>query len=174
MRVQQGEPVELICATLRDFDGTTDVNGKSIAGDKAVVSNGKSLVKALSLCCCSDSEEQDMETRAEIIWTKSLSWQRQILSRRLHGGAAYNVWKTRRAWSSVISTDDETASNTGEQEQQEKSDDDGRDGEDEEDTVEEISDLTRLVNESRVPLTLSGLNPTVAYRIAKIHRFPKF
>ncbi|KAJ8563892.1 hypothetical protein ON010_g7455 [Phytophthora cinnamomi] len=152
MRVQQGEPVELICATLRDFDGTTDVNGKSIAGDKAVVSNGKSLVKALSLCCCSDSEEQDMETRAEIIWTKSLSWQRQILSRRLHGGAAYNVWKTRRAWSSVISTDDETASNTGEQEQQEKSDDDGRDGEDEEDTVEEISDLTRLVNESRVPV----------------------
>ncbi|EGZ13553.1 hypothetical protein PHYSODRAFT_512708 [Phytophthora sojae] len=122
MRVQQGEPVELICATLRDFDGTTDMNGKSVAGDKAVVSDGGSLTKALSLCCFSDSEEKDMENRAEMIWTKSLSWQRQILSRRLHGGAAYNIWKTRGAWK------------------------------DEEDVMEEIPELTRLVDESRVPV----------------------
>ncbi|KAE9297795.1 hypothetical protein PF008_g23654 [Phytophthora fragariae] len=152
MRVQQGEPVELICATLRDFDGTTDVNGKSLAGDKAVVSDGVSLTKALSLCCSNDSEEKDMATRAEIVWTKSLSWQRQILSRRLNDGAAYNVWRTRGAWSSVTSTDDEIANNTGKQEEQANGDDDGSNGEDEENTMEEIPDLTRLVNESRVPV----------------------
>ncbi|KAE8907137.1 hypothetical protein PF005_g16210 [Phytophthora fragariae] len=94
-----------------------------------------------------------MATRAEIIWTKSLSWQRQILSRRLNGGAAYNVWRTRGAWSGVTSTDDEIVSNTGKQEEQANGDDDGSNGEDEEDTMEEIPDLTRVC-----PYGVSGLH----------------
>eukprot|EP00644_Phytophthora_capsici_P012827 jgi/Phyca11/101290/e_gw1.5.586.1 len=110
LRVQQGEPVELICASLRDLNAL-DSNGK----DDDTVAMGGSLVKALSLCCSSDKEEKQMETRALDIWTKVLSWQRQILSRRLHGGPVHNV-------------------------------------EDAEDCKEEISDLMRLVDESRVPV----------------------
>ncbi|EEY55560.1 uncharacterized protein PITG_09489 [Phytophthora infestans T30-4] len=90
MRVQQGESVELICASLRDFDSTSDLNGKNVDDNKALVSDGDSLIKALSLCCSSDEEEKDMRERAEAIWTTTLSWQRQILSRRLHGGVRHN------------------------------------------------------------------------------------
>ncbi|KAG1693316.1 hypothetical protein DVH05_023780 [Phytophthora capsici] len=140
LRVQQGEPVELICASLRDLNAL-DSNGK----DDDTVAMGGSLVKALSLCCSSDKEEKQMETRALDIWTKVLSWQRQILSRRLHGGPVHNVWKLKPGASSVVSgfshvtnTDEEVLKT--------------EDSEDAEDCKEEISDLMRLVDESRVPV----------------------
>jgi hypothetical protein len=160
MRVQQGEPVELICASLRDFDGTIDTNGKSV-DDKALVADSVSLTKALSLCCASDDEEQEMEARASDVWTKTLSWQRQILSRRLHGGKRHNVWKAAGATSSVSSTVvspvTDSESYVGAEVAAEKKDsDEGQakqdENEDEEETREEISVLTRLIDESRVPV----------------------
>ncbi|KAG7383475.1 hypothetical protein PHYPSEUDO_003637 [Phytophthora pseudosyringae] len=153
LRVQQGESVELICASLRDFDGTTDSNGKNT---EALVSDGVNLTKALSLCCASDEEEQEMQSRAGALWTKSLSWQRQILSRRLHGGARHDVWKG--TWSIGSSSAMSRATDFEDDAVSRKSDETGREGsekgdsEDEEDSKEGIHDLMRLVDESRVPV----------------------
>ncbi|ETK78199.1 hypothetical protein F441_16013 [Phytophthora nicotianae CJ01A1] len=144
MRVQQGEPVELICASLRDFDGTSD---KNVDDNKAMVSDGVPLIKALSLCCSSDEEEKDMETRAEAIWTTTLSWQRQILSRRLHGGARYNVWKAKQGTSIVSKST--MSRNSGDDDGMEKV---KEEEDDEEDSKEETPELTQLVDESRVPV----------------------
>ncbi|KAK1943659.1 hypothetical protein P3T76_005055 [Phytophthora citrophthora] len=144
MRVQQGEPVELICASLRDFNA---LDSSSKDDDKAVVSEGESLVKALSLCCSSDEEEKEMETRALDIWTMILSWQRQILSRRLHGGPVHNVWKMKSGALSVVSGVSR-ATSADEDEQVIKTED----NEDTEDNKEETTDLMRLVDESRVPV----------------------
>ncbi|GMF58506.1 unnamed protein product [Phytophthora fragariaefolia] len=151
MRVQQGEPVDLVCATLRDFGSTTDVNGKNITDDSALVSGGISLIKALSLCCSSDSEEDDMKTRAELIWAKTLLWQRQILSRRVHGGAECINWRKQSPWSSVASNDNGIMSDKGEQGEQTSNCDDDNDAR-EDDVIEEIPELIHLVNESRVPI----------------------
>ncbi|KAL3656228.1 hypothetical protein V7S43_018953 [Phytophthora oleae] len=145
MRVQQGEPVELICASLRDFNAL-DSNSKD--DDKAFVSDGGCLVKALSLCWSSDGEEKEMEMRAQDIWTKILSWQRQILSRRLHGGPIHNVSKLKSGASTCIASGISRVTNTDEVEDVIKTED----SEDAEDSKEEIPDLMRLVDESRVPV----------------------
>ncbi|KAF4133291.1 hypothetical protein GN958_ATG17544 [Phytophthora infestans] len=147
MRVQQGESVELICASLRDFDSTSDLNGKNVDDNKALVSDGDSLIKALSLCCSSDEEEKDMRERAEAIWTTTLSWQRQILSRRLHGGVRHNLWKTKRGTPSIVNT---ASRNSGDYDGLASVSTD--ESEDVEDTVEETSELVQLVDESRVPV----------------------
>ncbi|KAG2760984.1 hypothetical protein Pcac1_g27092 [Phytophthora cactorum] len=145
MRVQQGESVELICASLRDFDGTTDSNGKNGGDNEALVSDGVSLIKALSLCCGSDEEEKDMEARADAIWTTTLSWQRQILSRRLHGG----MWKPKQVTWSVVNSST-VSRNSGDDDTLESVKD--ADDDDEEDTKEDTPELMRLVDESRVPV----------------------
>lgn len=162
MRVQQGEPVELICASLWDFDGTTDTNSKIVNDNKTVVSDGVCLTKALSLCCVSDDEEKEMESRADAVWTKTLSWQRQILSRRLHGGIRHNVWKrnpgsiasssavARVADSDSYGGDDDVVSRKNGEDGQGNGNDD--DADDEEDSNEEVPELIRLVDESRVPV----------------------
>ncbi|OWZ04749.1 LOW QUALITY PROTEIN: hypothetical protein PHMEG_00023299 [Phytophthora megakarya] len=149
MRVQQGEPVELICASLRDFDSTGEVNSKNTDDSKAVVINGISLAKALTLCCSSDEEEQDMENRATSIWTKTLLWQRQILSRRLNRGRGYNVWKTAiNSSADYERTSDEISSKREDAELNEV----GGNVDDEEDTIEEVPQLMQFVEESRVPV----------------------
>ncbi|KAL4111408.1 hypothetical protein PRIC1_003088 [Phytophthora ramorum] len=152
MRVQQGEPIELICNTLRDFDDTTAANTK-LSDDKAVVSNGVCLAKALSLCCTSDEEEREMESRADLIWTKTLAWQRQILSRRLRGGVRLNVWKASGMSLSRVSSSDNCSQDAGVASKVrdcETKEDDGE--EDVEDSKEELPELSQLVDESRVPV----------------------
>ncbi|RLN59151.1 hypothetical protein BBJ29_004379 [Phytophthora kernoviae] len=154
MRVQQGEPVEIICASLRDFDDSTGVNSGGADDNKSLVSTGVSLAKALSLCCATDDEEKDMATRADAIWTKVLAWQRQVLSKRLNGGSgnAFGTWSNTRSnipSRAGVTESFENSSRKGGQEAVRDDDGDSRTV-DEEDNMEKLTDLVRLVDESRV------------------------
>ncbi|GMF11412.1 unnamed protein product [Phytophthora lilii] len=164
MRVQQGEPVELICASLRDFDGITGGSNKTVDDNKALVSDSTCLAKVLLLCCSTDDEELDMKGRAEDIWSRTLSWQRQILSRRRNGEPKYNVWNTLGLCKSVSSNvpsrmSDAASSNCNDEldqkaelEAEVNTDGVSDNSEDDEDTIDDLPYLIRLVEESRVPI----------------------
>lgn len=58
LRVQQGSLLEILCSALADLDSTK----------RSVVSSCEHLQTALSLCCSTDEEEQEMATQAQQLW----------------------------------------------------------------------------------------------------------
>ncbi|RLN50674.1 hypothetical protein BBJ28_00003077 [Nothophytophthora sp. Chile5] len=158
MRIQQGEPVELVCASLRDFDDSVTTSRLSTADSQGVVSESAHLVKTLSLCCANDEEEQQMASNADAVWTKTLAWQRQILTHRLNGGAS-SAWKALGGWNSSSRSVFSLAampSGSGEDRKETQSRDDEEQGntndDDEEEKAESLPELMRLVDEARVPV----------------------
>ncbi|RLN82055.1 hypothetical protein BBJ28_00018115, partial [Nothophytophthora sp. Chile5] len=158
MRIQQGDPVELVCASLRDFDDSVSTSRSSTADSQGVVSESAHLVKALSLCCTNDEEEQEMASKADAIWAKTLAWQRQILTHRLNGGAS-TAWKALGGWGSssrsVFSLAAMSSGSVEDRKETQPKDDEEQgimNDDDEEEKAESLPELMRLVDEARVPV----------------------
>lgn len=61
LRVQQGTPLDLLCASFHDFDVTK----------RHAIAGVDDFVAALSICCGSDEDEREMVARATSLWTKT-------------------------------------------------------------------------------------------------------
>lgn len=60
LRVQQGTPLDLLCASFRDFDVTK----------RDAIARVEDFVAALSICCGNDEQELEMRSHATRFWTR--------------------------------------------------------------------------------------------------------